>query len=276
MKNISKMLCPVIAVALAFICIFGIITFSVSFDSETATLNSKSPLTVIFTILIVLAFVGITALAIILRRSETQEINKKAKFVYISSAVAAAFMLSSFISDVVCIAGLDKAYSSIGIMRTVLSVAVCIYFAQEALIGFKGIMLPTIVRQLLSASTMLWALLGIFDVYFTTNKALLSTSVFFNALIIAYVVLSLFFVFDAEREFTKLKFSVLLASSLIAALVSAALFGSVTVCVIIGTVPVSHIGISFCGYLSGLGIGVFALSRAFSLLKPFASSEENE
>lgn len=261
---------PILIGALALISILGAVTFSLEYDREALTLNMKSPLTVVFMAFIAVTFIAIVVFAVFARKLHFERIKKHTRLTSFCASFAALMAFGSFVNDIIDITVYDKDFSVISLVRTVLSLVVCAYFVVEALprlINRKWVEIPLIIRQTLSVTVILWAIIGIFSVYFTPGEGLLTTSIIYNGKIVAYTAMALFFVFEAEREFAKAKYGCLVFSALFTALISFALSASLILALLTGQIEINELGFNIFGHLLTAGIGLFAVSRTYSIFK---------
>ena len=251
----------ILSVGLGLACILGILAFSLSYNEETLNLELDSFISILFLALIIIAIASGIVYSVVIRKICPAKRVANSRVDLVCSAIAAATTLALFLASVADI----NALSLPGKAQTILGLIACIYFVTEAL-GEKKELVPLALRQGLSIAPVLWALAGMFDVYFTTNEKLISTSTIFNAQIITYVVMALFFIFDAEDKYLKPKNSVLLATSVATSVMSIAFSLSLVFCFIFGTVNISDIGLSVFTLLASVGVGAFAISRVYSIL----------
>ena len=168
------------------------------------------------------------------------------------------------------VAGSTRTFTILGIVRLILTLAVCAYFAIEALPRFinrKWVIIPAYIRQALSASSIIWAVLGIFDVYFYPADGLLTTSILYNGKIIAYTAIAMFFIFEGVREFAKPKYGMLVFSALFTSLITFALSASMILALIVGGIKENYLGFTLFDHFFTIGIGLFSMSRVYSILK---------
>lgn len=259
--SILKKPFAILCIALGLICLLGILAFSLSYNVETLNLELDSFISILFLALIIIAIASGIVYSVVIRKicPTVRVANSRADLV--CSAIAVATALALFLSSVVGI----NALSLPGKAQVILSLMVCFYFVTEAL-GKKKELVPLALRQGLSIAPVLWALAGMFDVYFTTSEKLISTSTMFNAQVITYVIMALFFVFDSEDKYLKSKRTILLPFAIATALMSVAFSLSLIFCFIFGTINVSDIGLPVFTLLASVGIGAFAISRVYSIL----------
>ena len=259
--SILKKPFAILCIALGLICLLGILAFSLSYNEETLNLKLDSFISILFLALVIIAIASGVVFSVMIRKMCLNETVANSRVNAICSYIAAATALALFLSSVVGI----NTLSMPGKAQAVLSLIVCAYFITEAL-GKKKELAPLALRQGLSIAPVLWALAGMFDVYFTTSEKLISTSTMFNAQVITYVIMALFFVFDAEDKYLKSKRTILLPFAIATALMSIAFSLSLIFCFIFGTVNISDIGLSVFTLLASVGIGAFAISRVYSIL----------
>ncbi len=268
--HIFKYFFPILIGALALVSIMGAVAFSLEYDREALTLNMKSPVTVVFMALIAIVFIAIIVFSAFARKLHFEKIKKHTRLTSFCASFAALMAFGAFINDIVDITVYDKSFTALGLIRTVLNLFVCAYFVIEALPRFinrKWVDIPLIIRQTLSIIVILWAIIGIFTVYFTPTEGLLSTSIIYNGKIVAYTAIALFFVLEAEREFAKAKYGLLVFSAFLTALVSFALSASLVLSLMAGQIQISELGFNVFDHLFTAGIGFFAISRTYSIFK---------
>ena len=256
--------------AFSVIAIMGTVAFSISYNKESHTLDLSSPLTFIFLFLIVAVFAAIIVLSFMLRNIHFERIKKHTRLTSFCASMAAIMLFCSFVNDILNLTVLDMDYTAVNIVKIILCPFVCAYFVIEALPRFinrKWVEIPVYVKFTLSLICIAWAILGIFTVYFTSNVYLLSTGVMFNAKILTYVAMALFFVFEAEREFSRAKYGLIVASALTTSLLSFAFSASSILCIMLETMDMNSIGFTMFNHLATVGIGLFSLSRVYSILK---------
>ena len=259
--SILKKPFAILCIALGLICLLGILAFSLSYNEETLNLELDSFISILFLALIIIAIASGIVYSVAIRKIRPAKRVANSRVDLVCSAIAAATTLALFLASVADISALSLP----GKAQTIIGLIACIYFVTEAL-GEKKDLVPLALRQGLSVAPVLWALAGMFDVYFTTNEKLISTSTVFNAQIITYVVMALFFIFDAEDKYLKPKNSVLFATSVATSVMSIAFSLSLIFCFIFGTVNISDIGLSVFSIVSTIGIGAFVISRAYTIL----------
>ena len=259
--SILKKPFAILCIALGLICLLGILAFSLSYNEETLNLELDSFISILFLALIIISIASGIVYSVVIRKICPAKRVANSRVDLVCSAIAAATALALFLSSVVGI----NALSLPGKAQVILSLMVCFYFVTEAL-GEKKDSVPLGLRQCLSVTPVLWALAGMFDVYFTTSEKLISTSTMFNAQVITYVIMALFFIFDAEDKHLKPKNSVLFATSVATSVMSIAFSLSLIFCFIFGTVNISDIGLSIFTLLASVGIGAFAISKVYSIL----------
>ena len=268
--HVFKYFFPILIGALILVSIVGAVTFSLEYDREALTLNMKSPLTAVFMGIIAIVFIAIIVFAVFARKLHFERIKKHTRLTSFCASFAALMAFGAFVNDIVDITVYSKDFTAIGLVRTFLNLVVCAYFVIEALPRFinrKWVDIPLIIRQILSVTVIAWAILGIFTVYFTPHEGLFSTSIIYNGKIIAYTAIALFFVFEAEREFAKAKYGMLVFSALLTALVSAALSISLILSLLLGQIHMNELGFTVFDHLFTAGIGFFAISRTYSIFK---------
>jgi hypothetical protein len=259
--SILKKPFAILCIALGLVCILGILAFSIAYNETTLNLELDSFVSILFLAVMGIVFVLGIVFSVVIRKICPSDKVSNSRVSTVCSAISAAAMLALFLSSVIRI----TAFSLPGKLQIILSIIVCAYFVTEALCEKKEL-IPLPLRQGLSIAPILWALAGMFDVYFTTNEKLISTSTMFNAQVITYVVMALFFVFDAEDKYLKSKRTVLLPLAIATTLMSVAFSLSLIFCFIFGTVNISDIGLPVFTLLASVGIGIFALSRVYSIL----------
>lgn len=251
----------ILSAALGLVCLLGILAFSLNYNEKTLNLDFSSFLSILFLAVAGIIFASGVVFSVMIRKMCPNETVANPRANAICSYIAAATSLALFLSSVVGINGLSLP----GKAQVILSLIVCFYFVTEAL-GEKKDSVPLALRQGLSIAPVLWALAGMFDVYFTTSEKLISTSTMFNAQVITYVIMALFFVFDAEDKYLKSKRTVLLPLAIATALMSVAFSLSLIFCFIFGTVNISDIGLSVFTLIASVGVGTFTISRVYSIL----------
>ena len=257
-------------IAFCIISIMGTVAFSLSYNKESHTLDLDSPLTIVFIMLIVITFVAALVLSSMLRNLRFERIKKHTRLTSFCACMAALMLFCSFINDVLNLTVLDMDYAPINVIKILLCPFVCAYFVIEALPRFinrKWVEIPVFIKFALSVICIAWSIIGIFTVYFTSNEYLLSTGVMFNAKILTYVAMALFFVFEAEREFSKAKYSLIIASALTTSLLCFAFSASSILCIMFETMDMNSIGFTIFNHLATVGIGLFSFSRVYSILK---------
>ena len=257
-------------VSFAVTSIMGTIAFSLAYNKETHTLSSGSPLTWMFFLFILATLAAITVLSFKLKGLHFEKIKKHTRLTSFCASMAAIMLFGSFINDIVNITVLNMKYTAVGIAKIALSLFVCAYFVIEALPRFinrKWVEIPVPVKIGLSLISIAWAILGIFTIYFTPNENLLSTSTMFNAKVLTYVAIALFLVFEAEREFSKAKYGFLIFSALTTSLLCFSFSASSILCIIFGTMDMNSVGFTMFNHLATVGIGLFSMSRVYSILK---------
>ena len=256
--------------AFCIIAIMGTIAFSLSYNKESHTLDLSSPVTIAFLSLIVIVFAAAIVLSVMLRKLHFERIKKHTRLTSFCASMAALMLLCSFVNDVINLTVLDMEYTTVGVVKIVLCPFVCAYFVIEALPRFinrKWVEIPVFIKFALSVICIAWSILGIFTVYFTSNEYLLSTGIMFNAKILTYVSMALFFVFEAEREFSKAKYGLIVASALTTSLLCFAFSASSILCIMFETMDMNSIGFTMFNHLATVGIGLFSMSRVYSILK---------
>lgn len=259
--SILKKPFAILCIALGLICLLGILAFSLNYNEKTLNLDFNSFLSILFLAVAGIIFASSVVFSVMVRKICPTHKSSNSRASSVCASIGAATMLALFLSSVLRI----RAFSLPGKLQIILSIIVCAYFVTEALCEKKEL-IPLPLRQGLSIAPVLWALAGMFDVYFTTSEKLISTSTMFNAQVITYVIMALFFVFDAEDKYLKSKRTILLPFAIAAALMSVAFSLSLIFCFIFGTVNVSDIGLSVFTLLASVGVGAFALSRVYSIL----------
>lgn len=257
-------------IAFVIIAIMGTVAFSLSYNKESHTLDVDSPLTILFISLIVIAFASIIVLSVMLRCLHFERIKKHTRLTSFCASMAALMLLGSFTNDILNLVILDMDYTAISIIKIALCPFVCAYFVIEALPRFinrKWVEIPVAIKFSLSLISIAWAILGIFTVYFTSNPYLLSTGIMFNAKILTYVAMALFLVFEAEREFSKAKYGLIVASALTTSLLCFSFSASSILCIMLDTMDMNSIGFTMFNHLATVGIGLFSMSRVYSILK---------
>ncbi len=250
--------------------IVGTLAFSLAYNKESLTLKFDSPITIIFIFFIIATFAAITVLSCMMRKLHFEKIKKHTRLTSFCASMAALMLFGSFVNDIINVAVLDMKYTAVGIAKISLSLFVCAYFVIEALPRFinrKWVDIPVFVRITLSLISIAWSVLGIFTIYFTPNENLVTTSILFNAKILTYAAMALFFVFEAEREFSKVKYGFLISSALITSLLCFSFSASSILCIIFGTMDMNSVGFTMFNHLATVGIGLFSMSRVYSILK---------
>jgi len=268
--RIFKYFFPILIGALALVSIVGAAAFSLEYDREALTLNMKSPMVIGFMALVAIVFIAIIVFSIFARKLHFERIKKHTRLTSFCASFAAIMAFGAFVNDIVNITVYDMDFTVIGLIRSILNLVVCAYFVIEALPRFinrKWVEIPLAVRQTLSVASILWAVIGIFTIYFNPNEGLLSTSIIYNGKIVAYTAIALFFVFEAEREFAKAKYGFLVFSALFSALVSFALSVSLILAFVVDRISLNELGFTLFDHLFTAGIGLFAISRTYSIFK---------
>lgn len=268
--HVFKYFFPILVGALILVSIVGAVAFSLEYDREALTLDMGSPLVMVFMALIAIVFVAIIVFAVFARKLHFERIKKHTRLTSFCASFAALMAFGAFVYDVVSITVYDVEFTAIGLVRTVLYLVVCAYFVIEALpkiINRKWVDIPRIIRQALSLTAIAWAIIGIFTVYFAPSEGLLSTSIIYNGKIVAYTAIALFFVFEAEREFAKAKYGMLVFSALLTSLVSLALSASLILSLLVGQIHMNELGFTIFDHMFTAGIGLFSLSRTYSIFK---------
>ena len=261
---------PLIVIGISIIGILGATAFTYAYDRSVLTLNYNSPIVAAFLILVVLAFAFIVVLSIHLRGMRLNKIKKHTRLTSFCAIFAAIMTFGAFINDILNITLYDMSYNVIQYIKMVLSLGVCVYFIIESLPRFinrKWVIIPAFIRKALSICAILWAVLGVFVSFFTVYKNLTTTSIILTTHTLAHVAMALFFIYEAGREFVKGKYAMLIFSSLTTALICLAFSGALVVCVMIGTMNVSDLGFTVFEHFATASIGLFAISRTYSILK---------
>ncbi|MBQ9744528.1 MAG: hypothetical protein IJW19_05325 [Clostridia bacterium] len=261
---------PAMIGAFALVSIIGAVAFSTAYDTEALTLDFGSSIVSIFMISIALTFIASVVLSVFVRKLHFERIKKHTRLTSFCGFFASITGLGAFVQEIVYIVGNNRAFTILGIVRLILTLAVCAYFAIEALPRFinrKWVIIPAYIRQALSASSIIWAVLGIFDVYFSPADGLLTTSFLYNGKIIAYTAIAMFFIFEGVREFTKPKYGMLVFSALFTSLITFALSASMILALIVGGIKENYLGFTLFDHFFTIGIGLFSMSRVYSILK---------
>ena len=268
--HIFKRLFSIILIGIILTTVMSIVAFLAAYDGEAKTLNMDSPLSIILMIMMALVLLTIVFLSFKTRGLSFEKIKKDRKLTSFCGLFAAIMAFGSLINDIVIIIVNKGDYSTVACMKTALTILTCAYFVIEALPHFikgKNVVIPLLVRRILSVATIMWAILGIFSIYFDTSGSILSSSIIYNGKIISYVTAAMFFVFDTEREFTKVKYSMLIFSALAVELISSVISVGLIFGLVFGRVELSYLGYDMLCYFLFLGIGLFAISRVYSVLE---------
>ena len=268
--RIFKYFFPVMIGVFAVTSIIGAVAFSLAFDTEALTLDYNSVIVSVFMVLIAVSVIASAVLGVFLRKLHFERIKKHTRLTSFCGFFAAIMAFGAFLQDIIDMIVSDKDFSVIGIIKLVLTLVVCAYFAIEALPRFinrKWVVIPLPIRQGLSAASMLWAVLGIFDVYFTPAEGLLTTSFIYNIKIVAYTATAMFFVFEAIREFAKPRYGMLVFSCLFTSAISFALSASMILALLMGFLHMDQMGYTLFDHFFTVGIGLFSMSRVYSILK---------
>ena len=268
--HIFKRLFTIILTGISLTTVMSIIAFSLAFDDEAKTLDTGSPLSLVLFIMTAFMILMIARLAFKTRKLHFERIKKHTRLTSFCGFFAAVMALGAVINDVVEIVVNKADYTVIAYVHMALTALACVYFVIEALPRFinrKWVVIPMFIRRTLSLGVIAWAIIGVFVIYFDGSGDVLSSSIIYNGKILAYVAMALFFVFEAEREFAKPKYGMLIFSALTTALIAFVLSGGLIFCLVFGTLELDQLGFNILDHFFTASIGLFCISRVYSILK---------
>ena len=199
--SLLKKFLPFIAVGLCLIFVLGAISFSSEYNEKTYSLAYPS-----FFVCLLLFFVAATLGTCIYVSASAKNvgisrIRKNSGYMRFASAFAAGIFAVGFFCEIAELAAAPSSFGGLRLIKTFLNLPVCAYFVISMLpkeINSKRVVIPWGARVVLSVCTILWGIAGIFYVYFLKGLYTSEPSRIFEVLI--YVLIAVFFLFEAEFE----------------------------------------------------------------------------
>lgn len=272
--NLFKRLLNIILIGIFLTTVLSVVTFSVSFDKEAKTLDMDAPLPIILMALTAVLLIIIAFLSVKMRKVQLEKIEKDTKLNYISSLFAAVMAFGAFVSDIVSKVKSEADHGAIAYLQMLLTLVTCAYFVIEALPLFtkRKAAVHELVLRALCVGAILWAILGLFTIYFDTTGSILTSSIIYDGKILAYVTAAMFFVFEAERAHSKVNYGMYILSALLTALISFTICAGLVFCFVFGTLDAAELGFGVLDYSFSVGIGLFAVSRIYAVLDAMKTS----
>ena len=266
--NLFKIFYPIILAELGLVFIFGTLSFKLCYNYETCTLFFNKPLCIIFIISIILTIA--TALCFALMSGDglrVARIKKDFIFLMVASCFAAIMAFVLFVFRVI---GLGKEdISAFKVIQTLLLLPLGAYFVLNVFSsknGENGIKTPKEVKYALTICAIVWAILGIFSMYFYNEPYFFTNNIFKTTQILIYVAFSALFLFEARFEHFSPNYKMYIFSAFVSAALTFAFSAGVIIAKISKTVPKAQ-SLSMAEVLCSLAIGIYALSRIFALFQ---------
>lgn len=251
---------PIIAVGFVAVFLFGIFSFIYYYNDETYNLKIPTIVTCIFLGLTVALIALCAYVSVKSDGVKVTGINNDCGFLKFASYLAAINMFVGFIYDLTNVFQYSSPLGVFKVIRAVLSIAVCAYFIISVFpkkIRRKKIIIPRWIKYTLSVCTVLWGIAGIFKVYFLDG--LLTSEISRISHVLLYVLITLFFLFEAEIEHLTPKYR---------AYIFPALALGVMVCAF--SIPMlltpSVQRISVIELLYPISIGIYAFAKIIALM----------
>lgn len=209
---------PIIGVALNII--FGLVAFGLDYSNEQFSFPGVG--SVLFALFLVSSLGFCVFFAYRTRHLHITKIrNQASNFMKLASWLSFAIAILFFIFETAKLIATPylenpSAFTFPRIARYILSLPLSAYFFFEAFptkIKKTKIVIPNFVKYILSTCTILWGVFSVFHMYFYENLS--TTNMLKNWQIIYYLVLTLFFLFEAKFKFVNQKgFTYMLFSSI--------------------------------------------------------------
>lgn len=213
--SLLKKFLPFVALGLCLIFVLGTISFSSEYNEKTYSLAYPS----VFVCLLLFFMAATLGLCIYVSASAKNvgisRIRKSSGYMRFASALAAGIFAVGFVCEIAKFASAPSSFGGLRLIKTFLNLPVCAYFVISTLpkeINRKRVIIPQSVRIVLSICTVLWGIAGIFYVYFLKGLYTSEPSRIFEVLI--YVLIAVFFLFEAEFELVTPKYRAYIFSAL--------------------------------------------------------------
>lgn len=263
---------------LLIVAIFSIISFSFMCVDENQTLTLKFPHVVtIMLYLFVLLEIGLAVfVALKAKAINITHIKKQNKFFQFASVFCAIMMIIFFIYE--CIISITKAnfqlYFVFRVSRWLLTIPMCAYFIVQALpkkIRRTKTSVPRWFKITLSVCAILWSVLGILTVYFGGLK---HNDISKITLLLTYVAISVFLVFEGEFEFVKAAHKPYIISAFVCTTLAIAFPFGISIGKILNKIN-PYRAFSQPELLLAVAIGIYALSKMLALVSTMHTVIEN-
>lgn len=192
---------PIITVCLVPILLFGILSFAFCYNYETYSLKIPAVVTCIFLVFVVALIAFCAYVSIKSNGVKVMGIKKDHGFLKFAAYLSSVTMLVGFIYDFASIVQHPSLFGVFRVIKFILSIFVCAYFIISVFpkkIKRTKIIIPRWIKYTLSVCTVLWGIAGIFTVYFLDG--LLTSEISRISQVLLYVLITLFFLFEAEVD----------------------------------------------------------------------------
>ena len=270
----------ILLINLLIVAIFSVISFSFMSidDSVTQSVKLRFPhIVTIMLYLFVIATIGIAIFASVKAKSiNVTHIKKQYKFFQFASVFCAIMMMIFFIYE--CVISITKAnfqlYFFFRASRWLLTIPFCAYFIVQALpkkIKRTKIQIPRWAKVTLSVCAILWCVFGILTTYFSGLQHNDITKI---TLLLVYVAIAIFFVFEGEFEFVKSAHKPYMISAFACTALAFAFPLGISIAKIFGKIS-PYRAFSQPELLLTIALGIYALAKMFALLSTMHTVIEN-
>lgn len=266
--NLFKKFYPAILAELLCVFILGTVSFKLYYNMETCRLNFSKALPIILIVSIILTIATALVFAIMgTANLRVARIKKDFIFLIVSSCFAGIMAFVLFVYRVIQLGKDDM--SAFKIIQTLLLLPLGVYFVLNVFsskTGENGIKTPKELKYALSICAVIWAMLGIFSMYFYNEKYFFTNNIFKVTQILIYVAFSAFLLFEAKFEHFSPNYKMYIFSAFVSATLTFAFSAGVIIAKITKSVPKAQ-SLSMAEILCSLAIGIYALARMFGLFR---------
>lgn len=245
---------------------FSLLTLIYYYNDSTISINFLN----VMPILTILIFLGTIALVIYfslkIKSLGLAKIKKSFGFSKFAASLTAALAAALFFFDFFRFVQTPTTSSPLRIARILIFIPFIAYFVVNMLpsrIKRKKLVLPRWLRPLTSTCALIWAIIGLLMVYFWGG--LPAGNVFRLIHTFYYILLIVFFMFEAKFEFFAPMPRAYIMSSLLLFVYSFVLTGSITLTKVLG--GVESVSISDFELFLSFSIGIYALSRMICVMQ---------
>ena len=269
------------SLTISVICLLAIalmsgLCFSFMYDAPTYTLRFPHVVTGLLYFAILATIAYSVYFTIKVNSINITRIKKTSKFMTFASAFAAIMMIIFFIYE--CVVSITKAnfqaYFFFRVMRWLLTIPTCVYFAFQAMpnkIRRVKITPPEYVKLILSICSVLWCLFGILTTYFSSLTA---TDIAKISQLFVYASCALFLVFEGRFEIFGTGDKAYLISAFTCTALTLGFPFGISIAKIVGKMS-PYRAFSQPELILSVVIGIYALSKMFAVVLTMRAVAEN-